>query len=496
MDGSNGALISAAWAMLPGDGVFVLDPEGNYVAFNEVHSAAIRSHVGRQPKVGEVLLDVLVGPDPDAPGPSALRAAVHRALIMARHGRASTARLGTLVRGFREITFTPLPSDEGIPQAHGILGRHPPLGTDRLTAARDITPDPSPRLADGVLNELNNLGVGLSGAIEAVRTDLSSSTSALELLEELRDRIERARRLGRTIRSQSKPAPTQVVDLDELLVTLEAKLRSVLTGINLVFERGLGGVRVQADPSEIKDALTELLVNAKEADAKMVVVRTGFDDGGQGPNPAGSVVLEVEDDGEGIETDRLPRVFEPYTGARKHGQGLGLTRVRSIVHNHGGSVQIRSERERGTTLRVKLPALADLQDTLDLAEATPLREKRLLQILVVDDAPEVRRVLGRVLRHEGHEVTEAEDGVDALEKLNARSDLPDLIVLDLMMPRMDGVETYRALRAQSERLPILITSGYHPSSLGFLTTDPNARFLPKPFSPSEVLAALQQLIKG
>lgn len=115
------------------------------------------------------------------------------------------------------------------------------------------------------------------------------------------------------------------------------------------------------------------------------------------------------------------------------------------------------------------------------------------EVLIVDDSREVRRVLGRMLRHSGYESLEASDGVDALELLDTR-ELPDVVVLDLMMPRMDGVETYHALRERSTELPILVISGYHPSSLDFMSEDPKARFLPKPFSPSEVLEALAGLL--
>ena len=486
-----GDLLRAALSKIPGEGYFVLDTLGRYIAFNDVHRQSLPGYSEERLQIGDYFIKIaseLV----ENPSSSAGHRSLQKAIEQALGGEAALVQFNRPdIEVEFEILFTPLRNQEVV---IGLLGRHPVQEARRLSLAVEQVPEPVAQLADGVLNELNNLSVGLNGALETLNLEappMSQSTS--ELLEQVRNRAERARRLGRTIRSQALPSPNEEIEVDRLLVELEPYLRSRAQSLSLILEKCLGQAKIVGDRSELQDALLELVTNSSEAGAKRLTIRShwlALD--GDATNEA-RVAIEIKDDGEGIPRERLSRVFEPYVGSRKHAQGLGLTRVRSIIRSHGGEVYIRSENGRGTTVQIQLPASArDRRAHASAIESTP--DSSLLSILVVDDAPEVRRVLGRVLRNEGHEIFEAEDGIDALEKLDTRLDLPDVIILDLMMPRMDGVETYRALRSRSEQLPILITSGYHPSSLGFLTTDEHARFLPKPFSPLEVLSALNKLL--
>lgn len=474
MESSESTLLRAAIELFADGGYFVLDEEGRYVAFNDVHAAAIASYAGRRPRVGEPYLEALARLDASSKPAS-------RSLLQAlgRDAKGPSDLPGDGSFGV-EVQFSPL-------SPGGVVGRHPPL----FPPSPEVpTSCPMPRLAEGVLNELNNLGVGISGAIEALSGATPAVSAASELLEQVRQRASRAARLGQVINSTVMAPPAVEVEVDALLVNLEHDLRSA-TPAQVAIERNAEGGRVRAEVREIRDALLELVRNAGEASASHITIRSylpsGVDDGPPWP----SLEIAVEDNGEGLSAEQVGRFFEPYTGSRRGAQGLGLTRVRSIARAHGGAVVVSSTAQGSTSVRLRLPRVVD-EPKRDPAPEPEVRHH--LRILVVDDAPEVRRVLGRVLRHDGHEVAEAEDGIDALEKLDAADHYPDLVVLDLMMPRMDGVETYNALRARKARLPILITSGYHPSSLAFLTSDPYARFLPKPFTPAEVVSALDILL--
>ncbi|MBX2810927.1 MAG: response regulator [Myxococcales bacterium] len=490
-------LLRDAVASMTGEGYFVLDLMGRYVAFNNVHKEMMSGAAELSPQIGEFFLHLLYpGSKSDISPPSH---SLQNAFTDALSGVVtvgSVRQAGGIKLEF-EIKFSPL----GSPEIRGVIGRHPGPGGRRIPLAVEPVPAPIAQLSDGVLNELNNLGVGLSGVLETLNQSAAMSSGeaqlsqrvAIELLEQVRTRAERARRLGRTIRSQAMPSPDAEMDVDVWLADLEPKLQARAPGVKLHVERGLGNARIIAHTQELEDALFELVQNAAQAHADHIVVRSRLELSTSTQSPK-TMTLEVEDDGEGICKERIDRVLEPYVGSRKHTQGIGLTRVKSIAGTHGGSVAIRSGPSGGTIVALHLPlSHRNEPETMDLHVET-FQPPPQQSILVVDDAPEVRRVLGRVLRNAGHDVFEAEDGLDALEKLSERHTMPDLIILDLMMPRMDGIETYRELRMRSEILPILITSGYHPSSLDFLTTDGQARFLPKPFSPTEVLASVDQLL--
>jgi CheY-like chemotaxis protein/signal transduction histidine kinase len=456
---------------------FELDGEGRYLAFDAEHRRALA-------------LRDLPGPELGAPLVEAVQSAARRAPSV-REALEEASERGTSVLLIEERDAPPLRVRLYLlPELAGerrFLGLHPvEPGIREMDAQREELA----RLADGVLNELNNLAVGLGGAGEALRGEPNSGTWA-ELLQDVRGRMDIARRLARVIRSAAMPAPVQVVHLDELLRELEPDLRRAAPESGLQLEAGAPHARLRADAGELGDALRELVKNAHDAEARRVVIRSRPAE--PAADGAPMVAVELEDDGQGLQDGRGHALFDLYVGTRSPGQGMGLTRARAIARGHGGHLRLASRRGGGTVATLLLPVTAGSS----LGDGHPSAGvPEHLDVFVVDDAPEVRRVLGRVLRHAGHRVSEAEDGLDALEKLDAADRIPDVIVLDLMMPRMDGVETYRALRARTAALPILITSGYHPSSLGFLSTDPKASFLPKPFSPAEVITALDTLLRS
>ena len=501
MEGAETVLLRASLEKIPGVACFVLDRSGRYVASNAPHCELVALETGRTPEAGDVYLDVLSesGRPCRASNGCDVRVREHRtALARALEGAAATARLGSAFPV--SVALSPVLDASG-GSVVGVLGVHdrlPPV--HRPEDAQPENRDPNSvraemaRLADGILNELNNLGVGLGGAKDTFASQRPSVQAVTELMDAVRERADAARRLTRAIRSHVLPAPLEELDADVLLAEIESQLRSAAPAATVVIERGAQQVQIRGDREELADAIGELVRNAAEAAARRITVRTRTVPArGGGDRP--ELVIEVVDDGEGMDEERRRRVFEVYLGSRRNSQGIGLTWVRSIVRRHGGAIGVDSSPRVGTQVAIRFP-LASGTPVSAGPTTNPGNERPQLDVFVVDDAPEVRRVLGRVLRHGGHRVSEAEDGIDALEKLEARNGRPDVVVLDLMMPRMDGVETYRALRAQTSSLPILITSGYHPSSLGFLATDRWARFLAKPFSPSEVLTALDDLMNG
>ena len=172
------------------------------------------------------------------------------------------------------------------------------------------------------------------------------------------------------------------------------------------------------------------------------------------------VRLRVTDDGEGMTPEVMERIFEPFftTRATGEGTGLGLAVVQGIVQDHGGQIFVRSAPGRGTTLDVELPAASGERAEVVPApsEVPPGAGERLL---VVDDEPVIARVVSEQLRRLGYHVTAVNDPEEALELLAEEPDEFDLLLTDLQMPRMDGVELAARAGQVRPELPVVLSTG-------------------------------------
>jgi CheY-like chemotaxis protein len=206
------------------------------------------------------------------------------------------------------------------------------------------------------------------------------------------------------------------------------------------------------------------------------------------------VVIEVEDDGAGMDPATREHVFEPFftTKAAGAGSGLGLYVVHTIVTDLGGRVAVESEPGAGTRVSVGLPALeAAAVDRAARPRPRALRGHE--RVLLVEDRPEARELMRSVLAGAGYEVVLAADGVEALS-LAERTPPFALLVTDVAMPRIGGRELARTLLARQPRLRILFVSG-HPHDLGDLAeVAPGARLLRKPFALDALLLAAREVL--
>jgi two-component system cell cycle sensor histidine kinase/response regulator CckA len=197
--------------------------------------------------------------------------------------------------------------------------------------------------------------------------------------------------------------------------------------------------------------------------------------------PGPRVWLEVRDEGEGMAPSVRARMFEPYYSTRPGHSGLGLAAVMGIVRGHGGAIEVTSNEGLGTTVRIWFPQASDESAPAGVGRV-PAEGRR---ILVVDDEAGVRSVARRCLRRGGYEVIEARDGLEALDVFEEHENI-DLVLLDLTMPRLDGMKTLSRLRARQPDLRVVLSSGFSEhevtEQLGLLQQQ--ALFLPKPWTRS------------
>ena len=365
------------------------------------------------------------------------------------------------------------------------------------------------RLAGGVAHDFNNLLTAIRGNAELLLLDLPTGAPGREEVEEIRRASDRAAALTRQLLAFSRRQVLlpRVLDLNAVVGDMEKMLRRLIgEDVELVtrLEPALG--RVRADPGQVEQVVMNLAVNARDAmpSGGTLVVETAnsrLDEELKRTYPyvipGEYVMLSVTDNGLGMDRETRERAFEPFftTKAAGRGTGLGLSTVYGIVKQSGGFIWIDSELGSGTAVRIYLPpvAAADPAATPEEGELAPARGAE--TILLAEDEETVRRLASRVLQRAGYTVLEAADGEDALRVAGAYAGRIELLITDVVMPRMGGRDLAARLLAQRPELKVLYVSGYTDEAVarhGVL--DPGTVFIEKPFTPEVLTECVRRVI--
>jgi CheY-like chemotaxis protein len=282
----------------------------------------------------------------------------------------------------------------------------------------------------------------------------------------------------------------------ELRTLLDASL-SKKAQVTLAIEPGSV---VLGDRATLTQVLMNLLTNASDALAGKpgkIDVRTRhvreldarWDDAlGASVGPGNWLLIEVEDDGVGMDEATRQRVFEPFFSTKEHGHGLGLAACLGIVQSHGGALLLESEPGRGSRFSLVLPA-SQREAPEQVAASSLLGQP--CRVLVIDDEQLVRAQLRRSLELRGYQVDEACDGLSGVA---AHAQRPaDVLVIDMTMPDIDGAEVVRRVRESGSKVAIVLSSGYQAHTAAErLEPDAYQVFLPKPYGMNELVQALEQ----
>ncbi len=361
-------------------------------------------------------------------------------------------------------------------------------------------------LAGGIAHDFNNLLVAILGNASIALADLETTHPSRTAIEDVEKAAHRAADLTRQLLAYAGRGHFVVEKLDlsgqvqEMTNTLRSALSPKAT-LRLEFGRDLPAI--EGDAVQVRQVVMNLLTNASDAlgdgegtitvkmDARSIA-------GGLSHAPALTdgmyVCLEVSDTGHGMDAATRARIFEPFFTTKFTGRGLGLAAAKGIIEGHGGTVTVRSEPNEGATFTVYFPALAERAP----APPTPLVMRKTPPgtcVLVVDDEPLVRRAARTMLERQGVEVLEASDGEQALQVYSENRDRVRAVLLDLAMPRMDGQETLRRLRASPSSVPVLLMSGYDEDNVtGSELGRGAAGFLQKPFRAADLAKGLEQVL--
>ena len=363
-------------------------------------------------------------------------------------------------------------------------------------------------LAGGIAHDLNNALAPILMSVGLLRSKFTDpeSQSILDLLgasaQRGADMVKQVLTFSRGLEGKRAPVQLQHLLQDMRWIMQQTFPKSIVLD-TLRWRQPLGAVL--GDATQLHQILMNLCVNARDAmpeggtltlDAENVVVDEALANAHQDAKPGPYVMLRVADTGTGIPPEALNRIFEPFftTKPLGEGTGLGLSTVQRVVEIHGGFLTVHTTVGAGTEFKVYLPAQASrpAHSTNKVTEALPAGKGEL--ILVVDDEASVRNVTQETLETFGYRVISANDGASAVGLYSQRGEEVSLILMDLMMPIMDGVAAIRAIRKLQPRIRVIAASGLfaeHPSDDP--ESQPNAR-LHKPFTADQLLKLIREVL--
>ena len=366
-------------------------------------------------------------------------------------------------------------------------------------------------LAAGVGHDFNNLLAGIMGSASLLKMGAEPGDSVFRAADLIQQAADRAARLTSQLLGFARRGKHQNVAVDLHQAILEAVSflsRSIDKRITVTHNLQAGKqTTVMGDPDQIQQILLNIALNGRDAmpdggklhfETDVVNLDAEYCRWHMGSTPGVYVVIAITDTGQGIPREILDRIFEPFFTTKEPGKGtgLGLAMIYGIIKNHGGSIRVYSEVGHGTTFRVYLPLAAAAVATPQHPTDTKLLDPIIGQgrILLVDDDPIVRQASTGLLQLLGYEVVICEDGQLAVDYYREHGREIDLVLLDLVMPRLGGLETFRALKAIDPSVKVVLSTGYgHNEAVQTLLNEGVVGFVPKPYHArtlSEMLAKI------
>jgi len=360
-------------------------------------------------------------------------------------------------------------------------------------------------LAGGIAHDFNNLLMGIQGRTSLMLLETDPIHPQFEHLKEIENYIKKAAKLTKQLLGFVRGGkyvvkPTDLNDLIEKSSQMFGRTKKEIT----IYKKYRDQIwTVEIDRSQIEQVLLNIFVNAWQAmpaggDLYIQTKNEMLDEnlaGAYGVRPGKYVAISITDTGIGMDGKTLKRVFDPFftTKDKERGTGLGLASAYGIIQNHDGMIIVESEKGRGATFHIYLPAteklvIDDQKDDQKILVGTET-------ILLVDDEEMILDVGSQVLKKLGYEVLTARDGKEAIEVYQQNRQKVAMIILDLIMPEMGGGETYDRLKEIDPNVKVLLSSGY---SLDGQATEILNRgcngFLQKPFSMRDLSQKLREII--
>ena len=360
-------------------------------------------------------------------------------------------------------------------------------------------------LAGGIAHDFNNLLLGVFGYISMAKTKTNDPEETISMLEHAEKALKMSVNLTHQLLTFSKGG-TPVKNIIALHSVINNSVKFALSGSRTKFKIDIdeGLCAVEADEGQISQVIQNIVLNADQAMPQGGVVMLkakniempGYSN--MLPLARGRYVeIAIQDNGIGIPEELMPKIFDPYFTTKQKGSGLGLATSYSIVKNHGGMINVKSEPGKGSTFYIYLPAIeAEQQEEIRPAIASILRKGK---ILIMDDEDVVRIVTSKMIKDLGHEVESAEHGEEAIEKYRKAKDSGkpfDIVILDLTVRGgMGGQDAIQELLRLDSDVKAIVSSGYsEDASLSDFKSHGFKAYLTKPYDQATLRDMLNTLL--
>ena len=364
------------------------------------------------------------------------------------------------------------------------------------------------RLAGGIAHDFNNLLSVIVGYTYVLQSSLPNDETMKEAAEQVMNAADKASSLTRQLLAFSKRQVLQaeVINLNDILSGMEKMLPRVIgEDVEIRTVRTPHIKRVKADPGQIEQVIMNLVVNARDAmpeGGKLTIETTDVhfdvrDAAMHNVRPGDYVLLAVSDTGIGMDAETRARIFEPFFTTKEAGRGtgLGLATVYGIVNQSGGHIWVYSEVGKGTTFKIYFPATAAEPEPSRISHEPQLALAGHETILLVEDEASLRSLIEQVLSSQGYKVLVATMGEAALDLVRRHKGKIDILITDVVMPKMGGQLLAEQLAQSHPEMKIVFMSGYTNNALLHNESLPEgALFLQKPFTPDVLLRKVREAL--
>jgi two-component system, cell cycle sensor histidine kinase and response regulator CckA len=360
-------------------------------------------------------------------------------------------------------------------------------------------------LAGGIAHDFNNLMMGMQGNISLILYDADSSHPYYERLITIEKLIQSGSELTRRLLGYARKGKYEVkaINLNQIVKYNSETFGRTRKNITIHREFAEDLLAIKADESQIGQVLINLYINAADAmpDGGELILKTmnvthkKMKNKRYDPKPGRYVLLQVTDNGTGMDEKTMERIFEPFFTTKEMGggSGLGLASVYGIIKGHGGYIEVDSEKGLGTTFSIYLPASdQSVQKPSEPYEQVIKGDKT---VLLVDDEEIVIDVAVELLKKLGYNVIKAESGKEAIQLFGEWCDKIDMVILDMIMPDIGGGEVYDRIKEIDPQVKVLLSSGY---SIDGQATDILERgcnsFIQKPFNMAVLSNKIREVL--
>jgi PAS domain S-box-containing protein len=365
------------------------------------------------------------------------------------------------------------------------------------------------QLAGGIAHDFNNMIGAIIGWTDMGVEEAKTGSRTKLHFEKIRSQAERAAALTRQLLvfARCQTLEPRHVDLNRSVTDTLDSLEDVI-GANIEIKATLSAdlAPVLADATQLNQVLLNLCINARDAmpEGGSLIIETRpitFDEKYCSlhvlTRPGRYSMLSVTDTGTGMDAATQEHIFEPFFTTKESGKGtgLGLATVYGIVTQHQGFVHVHSELKMGSTFRIYLPASAMLEKTLSPLEASQRTRGGSETILVAEDHEGLRELARETLTNLGYRVLLATDGREAVQLFRTNSDRTHLMLLDVMLPKLSGLEVFSQIRAEKPEMPVIFTTG-RSSDIPLLHTvqKQGLPILQKPYSPRDLGRKVREML--